>query len=80
MKLFFHIYSLIIKNIVTHKGITDNGRDEVSVTVYFSYHTDKATIADFCESFASYPYVYSIVQSTSKDEKIQNDWTSLLSG
>lgn len=66
-------YSLIIKNIVTHKGIKDNGGDEVSVTVYFSYHTDKATIADFCESFSSYPYVYSIVRSTSKDEKIQND-------
>ena len=66
-------YSLIIKNIVTHKGIKDNGRDEVSVTVYFSYHTDKATIANFCESFASYPYVYSIVRSTSKDEKVQND-------
>ena len=66
-------YSLIVKNIVTHEGIKDNGRDEVSVTVYFSYHTDKATIADFCESFSSYPYVYSIVRSTSKDEKIQND-------
>ena len=62
-------YSLVVKNIVSQSEIDEKNGEEVKVTVYFSYHADKATIADFCESFSSYPYVYSIVRSTDKEKE-----------
>ena len=67
-------YRLIIKNIVTENGKASDGKEQVEITVFFAFHSDEAMIADFVESFASYPYVYKIRNgSDKKHKKTQND-------
>ncbi len=67
-------YRLIIKNIVTENEKASDGKEQVEITVFFAFHSDEAMIADFVESFASYPYVYKIRNgSDKKHKKTQND-------
>ncbi len=67
-------YRLIVKNIVTENSKASDGKEQVEITVFFAFHSDEAVIADFVESFASYPYVYKIVNgSDKKHKKAQND-------
>lgn len=65
-------YRLIVKNIVTENSKGSDGKEQVEITVFFAFHSDEAVISDFVESFASYPYVYKIINSSDKKHK-QND-------